>query len=105
MYKRCYITLGATTDAGGKVVTASSSVLLDGIPRALEGDLVDCPVCHAQGRITCAGSRLNASEDGRMPALEDDVCACRCAPPPRLVASQQRYRQWVLDEPTCHPSR
>jgi len=54
MHKRCYITLGAATDTGGKVVTASSGVLLDGIPRALEGDLVDCPVCHAQGRITCA---------------------------------------------------
>jgi hypothetical protein len=34
-----------------------------------------------------------------MPALENDVCLCRCNPPPRLVASQQRYRQWVLDEP------
>jgi uncharacterized Zn-binding protein involved in type VI secretion len=105
MHKRCYITLGAATDAGGKVVTASSGVLLDGIPRALEGDLVDCPVCHAQGRITCAGSRLNASEDGRMPALENDVCLCRCNPPPRLVASQQRYRQWVLDEPAYNLSR
>src|SRR4051794_28040715 len=51
MRKRCYIPLGAATDAGGKVVTASSSVSLDGIPRALEGDLVDCPNCQSKGKI------------------------------------------------------
>ena len=99
MHKRCYITLGAGTDAGGKVVTASSGVLLDGVPRALEGDLVDCPACQAQGRIACAGSRLAASGGGRRPALENVGCLCRCTPPPRLLAAQQRYRQWVLDEP------
>jgi len=88
VHKRCYITLGAATDAGGKVVTASSSVTLDGIHRALEGDLVDCPNCRTQGRIACDGPRLPASEDGRMPA---------CKPSPRLVATQDRYRQWVRD--------
>lgn len=98
MHKRCYITLGAATDAGGKVVTASSCVSLDGVPRALEGDLVDCPNCHAQGKIACDGPRLKASEDGRRPALEDDLCLCHCSPPPRLVANQERYRQWVSDE-------
>jgi uncharacterized Zn-binding protein involved in type VI secretion len=98
MHKRCYITLGATTDAGGKVVTASSSMTLDGVRRALEGDLIDCPLCRAQGRIACAGPRLKASENGRRPALEDDLCLCRCTPTPRLLANQQRYRQWVSDD-------
>jgi uncharacterized Zn-binding protein involved in type VI secretion len=97
MHKRCYITLGAGTDAGGKVVTATSCMSLDGVRRALEGDLVDCPACHTQGRIACAGNRIAASEDGRRPALEDDLCLCTCEPPPRLVANQQRYRQWVSD--------
>jgi len=98
MHKRCYITLGAGTDAGGRVVTASSCVSLDGVRRALEGDLVDCPNCHGQGKIACDGPRLKASEDGRRPALEDDLCLCHCSPPPRLVANQERYRQWVSDE-------
>jgi uncharacterized Zn-binding protein involved in type VI secretion len=98
MHKRCYITLGAGTDAGGKVVTASSSVTLDGVPRALEGDLVDCPNCRAQGSIGCDGPRLQAAEGGRRPALEGDLCLCKCSPAPRLLASQQRYRQWVGDE-------
>jgi uncharacterized Zn-binding protein involved in type VI secretion len=98
MHKRCYITLGAATDAGGKVVTASSSMVLDGVKRALEGDLVDCPGCHAQGKIACSGPRLAARENGRQPALEDDVCLCGCTPAPRLVANQQRYRQWVSDD-------
>jgi uncharacterized Zn-binding protein involved in type VI secretion len=97
VHKRCYITLGAATDAGGKVVTASSSVMLDGVHRALEGDLVDCPHCHTQGRIAPDGPRLAASEDGRMPALENDLCVCGCQPSPRLMASQERYRQWVRD--------
>lgn len=97
MYKRCYITLGAGTDAGGKVITTSSSVCLDGAPRALEGDLVECPACGFKGKIACAGARLAASEDGRMPALEDDLCLCGCSPAPRLVANQERWRQWVND--------
>lgn len=97
MRKRCYITLGAATDAGGKVVTASSDVVLDGARRALEGDLVDCPACRTQGRIACDGPRLAVSEDGRRPALEDDVCLCGCSPRPRLLANQERYRQWVND--------
>jgi uncharacterized Zn-binding protein involved in type VI secretion len=95
---RCYITLGAGTDAGGTVVTASSTISLVGRRRALEGDLVDCPRCHVQGRIGCDGPRLAASEDGRRPALENDLCLCRCWPPPRLVADQLRYRQWVVDD-------
>jgi uncharacterized Zn-binding protein involved in type VI secretion len=97
VHKRCYITLGAATEAGGKVVTASSCISLDGVRRALEGDLVDCPACHTQGRIACVGARLAASEDGRRPALENDVCVCGCHPNPRLVANQERYRQWVAD--------
>lgn len=97
MHKRCYITLGAATSVGGKVVTASSSVTLDGVHRALEGDLVEYPLCHTQGRIAPDGPRLPAAEDGRMPALEDDLCVCACQPSPRLVAAQERYRQWVRD--------
>lgn len=98
MRKHCYITLGAGTDAGGKVVTASSIVSLDGVPRSLEGDLVDCPHCRATGTIACDGPRLAASENGRRPALEHDLCLCQCAPTPRLLANQERYRQWVIDE-------
>lgn len=93
--RRCYVVLGATTDAGGTVVTASSSMSLDGVPRALEGDLVACPACGSEGRIGCAGARLAVSENGRRPALEDDVCLCGCTPPPRLLAGQERWRQWV----------
>ena len=98
MRKRCYITLGAGTDAGGKVVSASSSVSLDGVARALEGDLVDCPNCQTRGQIVCDGPRLAASENGRRPALEDDLCLCHCEPKPRLVASQDRYLQWVAED-------
>ncbi|WP_296952505.1 PAAR domain-containing protein [uncultured Massilia sp.] len=98
MRKRCYITLGAGTDAGGKVVTASSTMTLDGVPRALEGDLVACAACGQEGRIACAGARLAVSENGRRPALEDDLCQCACQPAPRLLAIQERWRQWVTDD-------
>ena len=95
---RRYIVLGAATDAGGKVVSASSLMLLDGVPRALEGDLVSCPACGTEGRIACDGARLAVSENGRRPALEDDLCLCGCSPAPRLLASQERWRQWVSAE-------
>ncbi len=98
MRKRCYITLGAGTDAGGKVVTASSTMTLDGVPCALEGDLVECPACGQEGRIACTGARLAVSENGRRPALEGDLCRCACQPAPHLLAIQERWRQWVIDD-------
>jgi type VI secretion system secreted protein VgrG len=93
--KRYHITLGARTTAGGSVTGASSLASIDGAPMALEGDKVSCPQCHGDGVIVCAGPRLPDEWEGRRYALQDDLCACKCVPAPRLVAIQTLKCQHV----------
>jgi len=93
--KRYHITLGAKTTAGGSVIGASSLSSIDGTPLALEGDKVSCPQCHSDGVIVCAGPRLADNWEGRRYALQDDLCACKCVPAPRLVAIQTLKCQHV----------
>lgn len=89
MATRYYITLGATTTAGGTVTSASSLLALNGVKVALEGDQVSCPACDTTGTIGLDGPRMVARDNGRQYALSDDLCLCRCSPPPRMVATQQ----------------
>ena len=88
MFKRYLILLGAKTTAGGAVRSASSFMSCDGVPYALEGDLLDCPACGRQGVIQCVAPRLDDTCEGRQLALEHDLCLCGCSPPPRLIANQ-----------------
>jgi hypothetical protein len=41
------------------------------------------------------GPRHSDRFDGREKALSDDLCRCKCDPPPRLVASQTLSRQII----------
>ncbi len=93
--RRCHITLGATTTAGGVVVSASSCATIDGVAIALEGDQIACKACRGAGRIVCVGPRIPETWNGRQVALEDDLCMCGCRPPPRLKPSQQHHFQMV----------
>jgi uncharacterized Zn-binding protein involved in type VI secretion len=90
---RYHITLGASTSAGGKVISASSCCSIDGVAVALEGDAIFCPACRSPGKIKIFGPRIPESWNGTQVALEDDLCVCQCSPPPRLIASQQRKWQ------------
>lgn len=93
MKKRYQITLGATTTAGGTVTSASSMMSIDGARIALEGDTVSCTACDSEGIIEPDGPRLGTRFNGRQVALSDDLCICRCVPPPRLVHIQTRQAQ------------
>lgn len=95
--RRYTITLGATTTSGGRVVSATSSVSIHGVPIALEGDLVSCPVCKATGRILCVGPRIPETSDGKHVALENDLCTCRCTPSPKLLPIQTMRSQVLKD--------
>lgn len=86
--KRYLITLGATTTAGGVVISAGSLHLIEGVPVALEGDTVQCPACKCCGQIRCSGARLVQTSGGGAVALDNDICACHCPVLPRLVAKQ-----------------
>lgn len=87
--KRYHITIGARTTAGGVVKTASTKSKVNGLLLAIEGDLVDCPACHTQGVIQVVPPRLPDRSNGKEYALSDDLCICKCHPPPKLIASQQ----------------
>jgi uncharacterized Zn-binding protein involved in type VI secretion len=86
--RRYTITLGATTTAGGKVISASSNGSINGTPIALENDLVFCPACKSQGKIRCVEPRIPELCNGKKVALENDLCLCGCPTPPRLVPNQ-----------------
>lgn len=95
MLKRYHITLGATTTAGGSVSSASALISVAGARIALEGDEVSCPVCHAKGIIGLDGPRLSERFNNRQVALSEDLCICRCSPPPKLANSQTSKYQMI----------
>ena len=95
--RRYTITLGAPTTTGGKVISASSDGKIDGLPIALEGDLVTCPQCKTAGKIQCVGPRIPEILNGKNVALENDLCICRCATPPRLMPNQTLRSQVIKD--------
>ena len=95
--RRYIITLGAATTTAGKVISASSESKIDGVPIALEGDLVTCPACKSAGKILCVGPRIPETWKGKNVALENDLCICRCAAHPRLRPSQYMRSQVIKD--------
>lgn len=97
MIERFVITEGATTTANGKVTSASADRWINDERVALQGDSVDCPSCHSAGVIKPDGPRLSDTIDGKEVALSDDLCICKCSPPPRLVASQSFVCQTLDD--------
>jgi uncharacterized Zn-binding protein involved in type VI secretion len=89
MVTRYYIREGDKTTAGGTVIEGSTADIVDDRGLAFEGYKVSCPACHSVGQIVCDGPRWAWSgENGREAALSDDLCLCKCSPPPRLLASQ-----------------
>jgi uncharacterized Zn-binding protein involved in type VI secretion len=95
MVIRYTITAGAGTTAGGNVISGSSAKRINGAAVACAGDPVSCPTCHSTGTIEPDGPRLNHGCNGKQLALSDDVCRCKCTPPPRLVANQTFSRQII----------
>jgi uncharacterized Zn-binding protein involved in type VI secretion len=95
MIKRYHITLGATTTAGGTVTSATALMTINGVKVALDGDAVSCKACNSSGYIKADGPRLGDRCNGRELALTDDLCICRCDPPPRLVHIQTLRSQTI----------
>ena len=98
--KRCTITLGASTTAGGKVIMATANGSINGVNIALENDLVFCPACKSEGKIVCVGPRIPETWNGKQIALENDLCMCACPMPPKLIASQSLRYQVIDDVPS-----
>jgi uncharacterized Zn-binding protein involved in type VI secretion len=103
--KRYTLTVGGTTSAGGKVITASSHGSINGASIALEGDAIYCPACKTNGKIVCIGARLPEHWNGKQVGLSGDLCGCGCRPLPRLYACQTvRYQTLKDDHGTPAPA-
>ncbi|MDB5952207.1 MAG: hypothetical protein JWR65_4062 [Massilia sp.] len=80
--QRGVIRLNDATTHGGKVITASGSIVM-GIPAALEGDMTHCPQCKGDFSIQPDG--VGAKHEGRAFAYHDDVTACGA----KLISSKE----------------
>lgn len=83
--------------------TAAGGTVLDGIEGTGVGERgmsyigarVQCLACETVGHIEADRPRHEADAiEGKLPALENDFCRCRCTPSPRLIASQ---REWAYE--------
>jgi uncharacterized Zn-binding protein involved in type VI secretion len=101
--RRYFITRGAKTTAGGTVVGGLTGFRITQVDIALEGHEVLCPMCKTTGVIVCVGPRLKQWARGRRVALSDDLCRCKCDPPPRLLADQfERFQTLTAEDSAVH---
>jgi uncharacterized Zn-binding protein involved in type VI secretion len=92
--RACILRLDQTT-AGGTVLDAIEDTGVGERGMSYIGARVQCPVCGTVGFIEVNGPRAEDDAiDGKLPALETDLCRCGCTPPPRLIASQ---RDWIYE--------
>lgn len=97
--RRYNITTGATTTAGGEVISGLERTSFNGRMIAREGDRVACPACGTEGVIALTGPHLHEEWGGRQAALEGDLCMCKCDPPPKLIANQRFKSQEFGPQP------
>ncbi|WP_249172134.1 PAAR domain-containing protein [Burkholderia vietnamiensis] len=88
MSQRALLRKGDESSAGGVVLEGIENVRHYGVARTFVGAEVFCPACNSIGYIEAQGQRLPMSMFGKEQALEDDICRCKCDPPPRMIASQ-----------------
>ncbi|WP_256737056.1 PAAR domain-containing protein [Pseudomonas gingeri] len=60
--------------AGGTVITGWERARIEGKLVSREGDRVLCPACGGEGYIVCDGPHLKERFEGRLTALEGDLC-------------------------------
>ncbi|EHN8719198.1 hypothetical protein BFX86_01025 [Enterobacter hormaechei] len=70
-----FVLLGDKTTHGGAVISASSTMIVNGKPVALVGDKVICPI-PGHGTNTIIEGSPEWSSDGK--AIVADGCKCQC---------------------------
>lgn len=71
------VRLGDPTTHGGSVISASSTMIIEGKPAALIGDLVSCPIKY-HGVNPIVESSEKCFSDGKGIAMDQCECACGC---------------------------
>jgi uncharacterized Zn-binding protein involved in type VI secretion len=86
--KRSYLKVGDKSSVSGTVVEGIPDTTHHGTELTFVGAAVACPACKTVGHIVAKGPRWPGSMMGKEPALEGDICVCKCDPPPTMLASQ-----------------
>jgi uncharacterized Zn-binding protein involved in type VI secretion len=88
--ERAFIKQGDRTTVGGVVIEGMEDMEHEGRCLSFLYAKVWCPVCKTDGRIFPRDglSREDFRMMGREPALEFDICQCKCDPKPLVLASQ-----------------
>ncbi|RQH04253.1 PAAR domain-containing protein [Paraburkholderia dinghuensis] len=86
--KRSRLKKGDKSSVGGIVTEGIPFMSHEGTELTFLGASVNCPACKSTGHIVPIGPRLSSNFMGKQPALEGDLCACKCAPKPVMIASQ-----------------
>ncbi len=86
--RRNMIVQGDKTTSDGVVLEGDMTTLNDGKPLAYHGASVQCPRCRSIGHIVGVGPSWPMRFMSKQVALENDLCICKCDPPPRLIASR-----------------
>jgi uncharacterized Zn-binding protein involved in type VI secretion len=86
--RRSYLKVGDKSSADGTVIEGIPLTTHHGTELTFLGAQVTCPACHSVGRIVQKGPRWPGSMMGKEPALEGDICVCKCDSPPVMIASQ-----------------
>jgi uncharacterized Zn-binding protein involved in type VI secretion len=86
--RRYFIMLGDRTTAGGIVMQGETASIANGQPFAYQDAKINCQSCMSEGHIHNVGPSRTMMLLGKQIALENDLCICKCNPPPKLIASQ-----------------
>lgn len=86
--QRYFARKGDKTTANGDILEGEDTYLHHGIPVAFHGAKVYCPACSSTGVILTVPPFHPFTIHGKQIALSDDLCICKCSPPPKLIASQ-----------------
>ncbi|MGN7982749.1 PAAR domain-containing protein [Burkholderia sp. 22313] len=86
--RRSYLKIGDKSSAGGTVIEGIPDCFHHGTELTYLGAQVVCPACQSTGRIVPKGPRWPSNMMGHEPALEGDLCVCKCYPNPVMLASQ-----------------
>lgn len=99
--RRYFIIVGDKTTSNGTVLEGEERVTIHGKAQACHGARIYCPTCKSEGRIAGAGPSRPHTLHGKQAALENDLCICKCDPPPRLLASQHYASMSFDSEELC----
>ncbi|CAJ0728257.1 MAG: PAAR domain-containing protein [Ralstonia sp.] len=90
-YMRPGLRHGDLTTTGG-VITATGRMRFHGKEVAAEGDLATCPACKSMGYLVNDAYPAFGLPSGRQLAIQGAWIFCKCANPPRAIASTDKFR-------------